>query len=71
MVFGPNAEQRELRDAVARLCARFGDEYWLKKDEEGGFPHEFHQAMAEAGWLGLPCRRLMAAAGSASPKPRS
>src|ERR1700722_7852822 len=53
MVFGPSAEQRELRDAVARLCARFGDEYWLKKDEEGGFPHEFHQAMAAAGWLGI------------------
>jgi len=53
MVFGPSAEQRELRDAVARLCARFDDEYWLKKDEEGGFPHEFHQAMAEAGWLGI------------------
>ena len=53
MAFGPSAEQRELRDAVARLCARFGDEYWLKKDEAGGFPHEFHQAMAAAGWLGI------------------
>src|SRR6478609_1823574 len=53
MAFGPSAEQRELRDAVARLCARFGDEYWLKKDEEGGFPHAFHQALAEAGWLGI------------------
>ena len=53
MAFGLSAEQRELREAVARLCARFGDEYWLKKDEEGGFPHEFHRAMAEAGWLGI------------------
>ena len=53
MAFGLTAEQRELRDAVTRLCARFGDEYWLKKDDEGGFPHEFHQAMAEAGWLGI------------------
>jgi acyl-CoA dehydrogenase len=53
MAFGLSAEQRELREAVARLCARFGDEYWLNKDEEGGFPHEFHQAMAEAGWLGI------------------
>ena len=35
-------------------CASdFGDDYWLKKDEEGGFPHEFHRAMAEAGWLGI------------------
>src|SRR5260370_29923687 len=53
MAFGLSAEQRELREAVARLCARFGDEYWLKKDDEGGFPHEFHQAMADAGWLGI------------------
>ena len=53
MSFALTPEQREIRDAVARLCARFGDEYWLKKDEEGGFPHEFHQAMAEAGWLGI------------------
>src|SRR5260370_2627775 len=53
MAFGLSAEQRELREAVARLCARFGDESWLKKDDEGGFPHEFHQAMAEAGWLGI------------------
>src|ERR1700747_1616266 len=53
MAFGLSAEQRELREAVARLCARFGDEYWLKKDTEGGFPYEFHRAMAEAGWLGI------------------
>src|SRR6478736_7402111 len=53
MALGLMTEQRELREAVARLCARFGDDYWLKKDEEGGFPHEFHRAMAEAGWLGI------------------
>src|SRR5689334_3144069 len=53
MAFGLSAEQRELRDAVARLCARFADEYWLKKDEEGSFPQEFHRAMAEGGWLGV------------------
>src|SRR5438132_2196033 len=47
------AEQLGIREAVARLCQRFGDDYWLKKDSEGGFPHEFHRAMAEAGWLGV------------------
>ena len=36
----------------ARLCERFGDDYWLEKDT-GGFPHEFHGAIAEAGWLGI------------------
>ena len=53
MTFALTSEQQEIRAAVLRLCGRFGDEYWLKKDEEGGFPHEFHQAMAEAGWLGI------------------
>jgi acyl-CoA dehydrogenase len=53
MTFALTAEQLEIREAVARLCQRFGDDYWLKKDNEGGFPHEFHQAMAEAGWLGV------------------
>src|SRR5712664_782936 len=51
MTFALTAEQLEIREAVARLCQRFGDDYWLKKDSEGRFPHEFHQAMAEAGWL--------------------
>src|SRR6266571_2220497 len=53
MTYALTAEQLEIREAVSRLCQRFGDDYWLKKDEEGGFPHEFHRAMAEAGWLGI------------------
>src|SRR6266704_6766183 len=53
MTFTLTPEQLDIRAAVSRLCDRFGDEYWLKKDDEGGFPHEFHQAMAEAGWLGI------------------
>ena len=53
MSFTLTEEQREIRAAVLRLCARFGDDYWLAKDNEGGFPHEFHRAMAEAGWLGI------------------
>ncbi|MGH6991001.1 MAG: acyl-CoA dehydrogenase family protein [Stellaceae bacterium] len=53
MSFVLTSEQQEIRTAVARLCERFGDDYWLKKDTEGGFPHEFHRAMAEGGWLGV------------------
>ena len=51
--FSLTPEQEALRDAVARVCAQFGDEYWLKKDKEGGFPHELHQALAKSGWLGI------------------
>jgi acyl-CoA dehydrogenase len=53
MTFTLTQDQLEIRAAVARLCEGFGDDYWLKKDEEGGFPHEFHRAMAAAGWLGI------------------
>ncbi len=45
--------QLSLRDAVARVCARFDDEYWLKRDRDGEFPEEFRRAIAEAGWLGI------------------
>jgi acyl-CoA dehydrogenase len=46
-------EQQAIREAVTRLCSGFGPEYWLEKDGAGEFPHEFHAAMAEAGWLGI------------------
>lgn len=42
-----------MRDAVAKICARFGEDYWLERDRAGGFPHELHQALAQDGWLGI------------------
>jgi acyl-CoA dehydrogenase len=45
--------QQEIREAVLKICARFGDDYWLAKDRDGGFPVEFHGAIADAGWLGI------------------
>jgi acyl-CoA dehydrogenase len=53
MDFALSANQESIRDAVARICARFDDAYWLKRDKEGGFPADFHHALAEAGWLGI------------------
>lgn len=53
MDFALSDQQQSIRDAIARICARFDDAYWLAKDRDGGFPVEFHQAMAEAGWLGI------------------
>jgi acyl-CoA dehydrogenase len=46
-------EQEQIREAVQRVCTPFDDDYWLRKDRDGGFPHDFHQALAEAGWLGI------------------
>jgi len=51
--FAFSPEQEQIRDAILKLCARFGDDYWLAKDKEGGFPAEFHAAMAKDGWLGI------------------
>ena len=45
--------QLSLRDAVDKVCARFGDDYWLKHDRDGEFPEEFRRAIADAGWLGI------------------
>jgi acyl-CoA dehydrogenase len=45
--------QQDIRDGVLKVCARFGDDYWLARDTDGHFPHEFHKALAEAGWLGI------------------
>lgn len=53
MAFELTAEQAEIRDQMLKLCASFGDEYWLRKDREGTFPEEFHAAMAKGGWLGI------------------
>jgi acyl-CoA dehydrogenase len=46
-------ERNAIREGVRAVVRRFGDDYWLERDEDGRFPHEFHRAMAEAGWLGI------------------
>ncbi|HQR03339.1 MAG: acyl-CoA/acyl-ACP dehydrogenase [Proteobacteria bacterium] len=53
MDFAYTPEQEAIRAAITDICARFGDDYWLKKDKEGGFPAELHQALAKNGWLGI------------------
>ena len=53
MDFSLTGEQQGIRDAILKICARLGDEYWLEKDRHGGFPTELHQALAADGWLGI------------------
>lgn len=53
MDFTLSEQQEAIRDAVAGICRNFGDDYWLKRDREGGFPVDFYQAFADAGWLGI------------------
>jgi len=53
MDFAFTPEQESIREAIGKICEQFGDDYWLRKDKEGGFPTELHQALARAGWLGI------------------
>lgn len=46
-------DQRAIREGVRAVVTRFGDDYWLDRDEDGEFPFAFHKAMADAGWLGI------------------
>ncbi len=52
-MFQPTPQQQEIRDAILKVCARFDADYWLEKDRLGGFPADFHEALAAAGWLGI------------------
>jgi acyl-CoA dehydrogenase len=53
MDFSLTQEQQDIRDAILKHCSKFPDEYWLERDREGIFPHEFFKSMVEGGWLGI------------------
>ncbi|MCP5264729.1 MAG: acyl-CoA/acyl-ACP dehydrogenase [Burkholderiaceae bacterium] len=53
MNFDYTDDQLDIQRAVEAICEGFDAAYWRRKDEEGGFPHDFHAALAEAGWLGI------------------
>ena len=63
MNFALTPEQERIRDAVERVCEPFDADYWLNKDREGGFPHDFHRALADAGWLGIAMPEAYGGAG--------
>jgi acyl-CoA dehydrogenase len=43
----------EIREAVAKLCARFPGSYWRALDREMAYPTGFVNALTEAGWLSI------------------
>ena len=53
MDFALTPDQEAIRDAIARICEKFDDAYWLKRDREGGFPQDFYDALSREGWLGI------------------
>ena len=46
-------ERQQIVDAVTAICDAFDDRYWSDCERDHRFPHEFHRAMADAGWLGI------------------
>ena len=63
MDFDLTEEQRAIREAVRAVASRFDADYWLERDDDGEFPHAFHAAMAEAGWLGITMPEAYGGAG--------
>ncbi len=41
----------QLAHAVRALCAEFGNDYWQTADQARAYPHEFVDALTEAGYL--------------------
>lgn len=60
---GFSQEQLDVREAVAKICAKFPDEYWARHDESGVYPHDFHAALAKDGWIGIALPEDLGGAG--------
>lgn len=41
----------DIRDAVAKLCARFPGAYWRALDRDMAYPSQFVEALTQSGWL--------------------
>ena len=63
MIVPLTPERRRIVDSVTRLCARFEPAWWRERDRTGEFPHEFHAALAAAGWLGVAMPEEVGGAG--------
>ncbi|MFP6583039.1 MAG: acyl-CoA dehydrogenase family protein [Candidatus Hydrogenedentota bacterium] len=53
MDFQYTEEQQLIREQVRKLADGFDLDYWLERDKTKTYPHDFYQAFADAGWLGI------------------
>ena len=63
MDFSLTDDQQAIVEGVTRTIADFDDDYWLERDRDGGFPHEFYRAVAYGGWLGIAMPEKFGGAG--------
>jgi alkylation response protein AidB-like acyl-CoA dehydrogenase len=45
--------QQAVREAIAKICSKYPDEYWMEKDTQHEFPWELYRDLASNGWLGI------------------
>lgn len=53
MNFAMTEMQERVGEAIRAICKNYDDNYWMKKDSEGGFPEDFYLEFAKGGWLGI------------------
>ena len=41
----------DIREGVARICEQYPNAYWVKLDHASAYPHEFVNALTQAGYL--------------------
>src|SRR6478672_6631002 len=63
MDFSFTSDQLAIRAAIEKICANFDADYWLDKDNNGGFPLDFHAALARDGCLGVAMTERFGSAG--------
>ncbi len=63
MDFSLTEDQIAIKSAIEEICLPFDDDYWLRKDNSGGFPDDFYTAIARAGWLGIAMPEAYGGAG--------
>ena len=47
------SDLEHIRLAVRQLCANYGESYWLEMDRTSGYPTDFVEELAQAGFLGV------------------
>ncbi len=48
-----DTDYTDLRDAIAKLCAKYPGEYWRALDREMAYPQAFVDELTQAGWLSV------------------
>ncbi|KAL8278380.1 hypothetical protein RQP46_009272 [Phenoliferia psychrophenolica] len=60
---GLTESQIDVREAIAKICEEFPDEYWAEKDQKGEYAGDLHTKLAEAGFIGICMPAEMGGAG--------